>query len=251
MKIAVITGASSGIGREFARRARDVFPQIECIWLVARRRERLEQLRAELEVPAEVLPLDLCAAGDRAALEEKLAQEKPEVLLLVNSAGCGFLGDVADTDAALLSRSIELNVRALTEVTRAVLPYVPDGGRIVNLSSIASFCPTPRMSVYSATKSYVSAFSLGLREELRPRKINVTAVCPGPMKTEFLDVGGITGKSTMFQKLPQCGPEKTALAALRAARRGRCVWTPKVFFKFYRVVAKVIPHILLVKFVKI
>ena len=142
---------------------------------------------------------------------------------------------------------VDLNVRAMTLMTNLTLPYIPRGGKIINVSSIASFCPNPRMTVYSASKAYVSAFTGGLADELKPKGITVTAVCPGPMKTEFLDVAHITGHSKTFQTLPYCDPEQVVRGTLNAARRGRTFYTPKVFFKFYRFVAKLLPMKLMIK----
>ena len=104
------------------------------------------------------------------------------------------------------------------------------------------------MTVYSSTKAYVSSFTVGLSEELRDKSIAVTAVCPGPMKTDFLDAGDITGNSRMFELLPYCDQVRVAAGALRAAKAGRTIYTPKLFYKFYRVVAKVMPVKLMVKF---
>ena len=251
MKTAIITGASSGLGRELARQIEDVFPDIELYWLIARREDRLESLAISLPGRhTECLALDLCDPMSFIALRDRLAKEKPEVALLVTCAGCGYLGRVGEMDAAVQTRMVDLNVRALTAVTGMVLPYMGPGGRILNVSSIAAFCPNPRMTVYSSTKAYVSHFTVGLAEELRKRRISVTAVCPGPMKTEFLRVGGIEGNSRMFEMLPYCGQVQVAAGALRAARAGRTVYTPRLFYKFYRVLAKVTPSQLLVKLVK-
>lgn len=250
MRIAVITGASSGLGREYAKQVANTFPEIERVWLIARRADKLSAVVSECTRPGEALIIDLCDDTDMGSLISKLADENPEVAVLINCAGCGYLGNVDSTDPALLLRPIDLNVRALTSVTSAVLPYMKRGGRIINVSSIASFCPNPRMTVYSATKSYVSAFTLGLRDELRERGINVTAVCPGPMETEFLDVGKITGNSKMFKSLPYCNPVDVVTGSLAASKKGRAIWTPTAFFKFYRFLAKIIPHVLLVKLVR-
>ena len=226
MKTAIITGASSGLGREFARQLTDIFPEIECCWLIARREDRLEEIAREMVgVETVCLPLDLCDSMSFTTLQEKLAAEKPEVAILINNAGCGYLG-------------------------RMVIPYMPAGGRILNTSSIASFCPTPRMTVYGASKAYVSSFTVGLSEELKRRDITVTAVCPGPMKTEFLDVGSITGRSPAFEYLPYCDQVRVAAGALRAAKAGRTMYTPRLFYKFYRLLAKVTPVKLMVKFTK-
>lgn len=250
MSIAVITGASSGLGMKFADHIAALFPEVDELWLTARRADRLEAYAADAGLKAVPLPLDLTDERDVNALARRLHERDSEVALLINCAGCGYLGDVAELDRTLMERCIDLNVRALTSVTAAVLPYMADGGRIVNVSSIASFCPNPRMTVYASTKAYVTSFSLGLRDELRERHINVTAVCPGPMDTEFLDVGNIKGNSPMFASLPYCDPDKVARGALKAARAGRAVYTPTAFYKFYRFAAKIVPHSLLVKMVR-
>jgi len=249
MKIAVITGASSGLGAKFASEIRGVFPEIEQLWLIARRADRLAAAAETLKTPCRLISADLTGDGV-SELESLLGREKPDVALLINCAGCGYLGNVKEQDEALILRCVDLNVRALTQVTRAVLPYMGRGGHIINVSSIASFCPNPRMTVYSASKSYVTDFSLGLGDELRPCGISVTSVCPGPMATEFLDIGNISGNSKMFRSLPFCDAGKVAGGALAAAKRGRTTYTPTAFFRLYRFVAKVVPHGLLVKWVR-
>ena len=251
MKTAIVTGASSGLGREFVRQLAEVFPEIECYWLIARRRDRLEEMAQSLagkEVAC--LDLDLCDLMSFTTLQEKLQADRPEVTLLVNNAGCGYLGRMGEVETATQTRMVDLNLRALTAVTNLVLPFMPAGGRILNVSSIASFCPNPRMTVYSASKAFVSSFTVGLSEELRCKGITVTAVCPGPMKTEFLDVGRITGNSPMFAMLPYCDQVRVAGGALRAARAGRTIYTPRLFYKFYRLLAKVTPVKAMVKLTK-
>ena len=249
MRIAVITGASAGLGEQFARQMKGAFPEIQGVWLIARRADRLEELAQKLppELKTEILPLDLCDKACLDRLAEKLAAEKPEVGLLINNAGCGYLGNLGEGELSLQTRMTDLNVTALTAVTHMTIPYIPAGGRIINVSSIASFCANPRMTVYSSTKAYVSSFTRGLSQELKSRKIAVTAVCPGPMATEFLDVGKIAGNSKTFETLPYCDPEKVVAGTLAASRAGRVFYTPKGFYKLYRVLAKILPHGLMVK----
>lgn len=253
MKTAVITGASSGLGREFARQFHSVFPEIERVWLIARRTERLQELAEQLEekgLTVLTLPLDLCDTMSFTAYHEHLVEEQPEIALLVNNAGCGYLGNIGEVDTVSQTRMIDLNLRALTALTNLSVPYMAAGSRILNVSSIASFCPNPRMTVYSATKAYVSAYTIGAAEELKEKGIAVTAVCPGPMATEFLNVGRITGNSRMFERLPYCDQVQVAGGALRAAREGRTIYTPRLFYKFYRLLAKVTPAKLMVKLTK-
>lgn len=251
MKTAIITGASSGLGREFVRQTADVFPEIECYWLIARRGDRLEEMAASLpDKQVRCIPLDLCDNMSFMTIRELLMTEQPEVALLINCAGCGYLGEVGQMDTATQTRMIDLNVRALTAITNMTVHYMDRGSRILNVSSIAAFCPNPRMTVYSATKAYVSHYTVGLSEELKEKGITVTAVCPGPMETEFLELGKIQGNSPMFEMLPYCDQVRVAGGALRAAKAGRTIYTPKLFYKFYRVLAKVAPVKLMVKFTK-
>ena len=251
MRTAIVTGASSGLGREFVRQMAEVFPEIECYWLIARRVDRLAELAEMLpDKQVECLSLDLCDTMSFMALQEKLAAERPEIALLVNNAGCGYLGNIGEVDTASQTRMIDLNLRALTAVTNMAVPFMVPGSCILNVSSIASFCPNPRMTVYSAGKAYVTAYTVGAAEELKAKGITVTAVCPGPMDTEFIRLGGIEGNSRMFEMLPYCDQVRVAGGALRATRAGRTIYTPKLFYKFYRVLAKVTPVKLMVKFTK-
>ena len=241
MKTAVITGASSGLGREFVRQFYSVFPEIERVWLIARRTDRLQELAEQLEekgISTLTLPLDLCDTMSFTAYQEHLVEEQPEIALLVNNAGCGYLGNIGEIDTVSQTRMIDLNLRALTAITNLSVPYMDKGSRILNVSSIASFCPTPRMTVYSATKAYVSAYTIGAAEELKAKGITVTAVCPGPMKTEFFDAAG---EHDLFGNIPWCDPVKVVAGTIRAAKKGRTFYTPTAFNKFYRFVAKLLP----------
>ncbi len=250
MKVAVITGASSGLGVEFALAAERKFPDIECFWLVARRADRLQETADKLGCKTLLISADLSTEEGTAVYRSALEREKPDVRLLVNNAGFGVLGDLAESDPGEQAGMIDVNVRALTVITVCTLPYMDRGAMIVNTSSIASFCPNARMTVYSSTKAYVTSFTRGLAEELRPRGISVTAVCPGPMATEFISVARITGNSKTFSTLPYCDPKKVAAGTMDAAAAGRVIYTPKAFYKFYRFVAKILPHSLVVKMAK-
>ena len=252
MKTAVITGASSGLGREFVRQFYSVFPEIERVWLIARRTDRLQELAEQLKekgISTLTLPLDLCDTMSFTAYHEHLVEEQPEIALLVNNAGCGYLGNIGEIDTVSQTRMIDLNLRALTAITNLSVPYMEAGSRILNVSSIASFCPTPRMTVYSATKAYVSAYTIGAAEELKAKGITVTAVCPGPMATEFLAVGHVVD-SRPFELLPYCDQVRVAGGALRAAKAGQTIYTPRLFYKFYRLLAKLTPAKLMVKLTK-
>ncbi len=250
MDIAIITGASAGLGRDFFHSVVRRYPALDEVWLIARREDRLKELAADSPVPVRAVPLDLSRSDSFVTLEDLLSQEKPHVRILINNAGMGILAPVADSDRQAQTHMVELNCCGLTAVMCAVLPYMSRGSFAVNVASIAAFAPTARMTVYSSTKAYVLSFSRGLREELKSAGINVLAVCPGPMRTEFLDVAGITGKSKTFEKLPYCRSNKVADRAVVLAAKGHGVYTPLLFFKFYRFAAKLLPHALVMKWCK-
>ena len=248
MKIALLTGASSGLGCAYAKYIGKIFPEVEEIWALARRRERLEELAAAIPRPG-IVPVecDLTKEADLDALRLKLQSEKPEIVLLVNNAGCGFHGAFEASDMDEQMRCVHLNISALTQVTRIALDYMPKGARILNTSSIASFAPNANMAVYSASKAYVSFFSRALNEELRGSGRSSTAVCPAPMKTEFLSIGHIEGNSRTFELLPYCDVDKVAKSALKAAGKRRSIYTPRAFYKLYRVLAHILPDKLMTK----
>lgn len=252
MKIAIITGASSGLGIELLHSAVKYCPDIDTYWLIARRKERLEALaEAFPKKKIRAVPLDLTEPDSFDALSAMLKAENAEVALLINNAGMGKLCDFDTADRQSQLTQVDLNCRALTAVTHICLPFMNAGGMIVNISSIASFAPTPRMTVYCSTKAYVQSFSRALREELKPKGIHVLSVCPGPMDTEFLGIAGCeTGKSRTFDMLPHQDPAKIADAAIRAALQGRSVCTVGLFYKFYRVLAHLLPKCILMKFTR-
>ena len=184
MKIAVITGASSGIGREFVY-AVDKKESFDEIWVIARRAERLEELQEKCRNTLRALALDLSAKEDLDAYRALLEKEQPEIALLINAAGCGVFGPFAEKDLDALLHSASLNALSLTAMCHMSLPYMKRGGRIVNMGSNSSWQPVPYQAVYGASKSYVLSLSRAIGRELRPRGIHVMCVCPGWIKTEF------------------------------------------------------------------
>lgn len=243
MKIAIITGASSGLGSEFAVAVDRTRADIDEIWLIARRREKLEELAENLTKKSRVLSLDITSDDDLARLEKTINEEKPEIALLINNAGFGRLGEFKDLTAEDSKAMLRLNCEAVTVMTRICLPFMPRKSEIINSCSIASFAPNARMAVYSSTKAYILSLSRALRLELKSQKINVLAVCPGPMDTEFLPVAGIAkGTSFTFDTLPRVKPKIMAEKSLKASKKGRGVYTNRIFYKFYRLLAKILPH---------
>lgn len=189
---ALITGASSGLGAEFARQ---LAPYARALVLVARRADRLEALREELtsvhrDLIVAIYVADLTQDDQRVALVDWLPTQNLTVDFLVNNAGLGDHGPFEESDWSRVKTMLDLNVGALTHLAHLLLPVMRQNGRaaILNVSSVAGFFPLPGMAVYSATKAYVTSLTEALAIELRPAGITVSALCPGPIPTEFSDV---------------------------------------------------------------
>lgn len=242
MNIAVITGASSGLGKEFARQVKRQYPALDEIWVIARRRERLEELKAELGEKIRPVALDITDTAALGKYTALLKETGAEVRLLINNAGFGKLGNFDTLSTEDNAGMVRLNCEALTVMTSITLPFMPRESEIINTCSIAAFAPNTRMAVYCSTKAYVMSLSRCLRSELKARKINVLAACPGPMDTEFLALANIPkGASHTFDTLPRVNPVAMAKKSLRASKKHRAVYTNKLFFKFYRLLAKILP----------
>ena len=249
MRIAVITGASAGLGREYARAAKELYQNLDEIWVIARRKEKLEELKEELGEKVRPLVMDITSPTAAEEYVTALKENDAEVVLLINNAGFGKLGNFDELSTADNAGMVRLNCEALTVWSSITLPFMKAGGEIVNSCSIASFVPNTRMAVYCSTKAYVMSLSRCMREELKRRKINVLAACPGPMDTEFLSLANITkGASRTFDTLPRVNPRNMAVRSLKASQKKRGVYTDRLFYKFYRVLAKVLPHRLVMLF---
>ncbi len=251
MNTAVITGASSGLGKEYVSEVLKQYPDLDEIWVLARRKERLEELKEMLSDKIRPIAIDLTDQNGIENYVALLKEKDAKVKLLINNAGFGKLGNFDTLNTADNAGMVRLNCESLTVMTSVTLPFMPGGSEIINTCSIASFTPNARMAVYSSTKAYVMSLSRCLREELKIRKINVLAVCPGPMDTEFLPLANISkGVSHTFDTLPRVNPTVMARKSLKASKRGKAVYTNLLFYKFYRLVAKILPHSLVMKMAK-
>lgn len=254
--IAIITGASSGIGAAFVKEiSRDSLgisgKPIDEIWIIARREERLEALKNDLgDDRIKVHALDITSSDDISRLKKELEEKTPDIAILVNSAGIGKRACVASKPESVLEDTIDINCKSLSVISRICLPYmmkkgasVKNGSRIINVGSSAAFLPQPTFAAYAASKSYVVSFSRALDMEVRPYGCAVTVVCPGPVKTEFqtLATDGKSKEFTGFRKYVVADPEKLARASLRASKNGRHLFVYKISQKFLHVISKIVP----------
>ena len=184
MNIAIVTGASSGMGREFVKQL-SAYVTVDEIWAVARRESALEALKAETAVPVRPIALDLLEAESFRKLEMLLAEEKPNVKLLVNAAGFGKFGAYHKVSVEDDCRMIDLNCKALLLMTRLCVPYMAPGSHILQLDSLSAFQPVPYITTYGATKAFVLSYSRSMNRELKSRGIRVMAMNPAWVKTEF------------------------------------------------------------------
>lgn len=215
MKIAIVTGASSGLGQAFIRQL-DALGGLDEIWGVARRRERMEKLASELTTPMRSLALDLTKPESIQALKNNLSEKKADVRVLINCAGFGKFGTYADMTLQETQDMIDLNCRAAVMLTAAAIPHMNRGSRILEICSSAAFQPLPGLNVYAATKAFLLHYSRALRWEVAPRGIKVTAVCPGWIKTEFMAVAQDTKNGHTVRHFPfALRPETVARRALR------------------------------------
>ena len=221
-KVALITGASAGLGVEFARQ---LAKRGHSLVLAARRKDRLEELAKELG-NARAVAIDLSEANSAAKLMADLEANSETVDLLVNNAGFGLIGRFAELDAKRLRQMIELNVGTLTDLCRAAAPAMIErkSGGILNVASTAAFQPGPKMAVYFATKAFVLSLSEALHEELKPHGIKVSCLCPGPTRTEFGDVAGFGGNG-LFDRVAMNAAEVVE-TGLEGLDKNRAVVVP-------------------------
>lgn len=250
MRIAVVTGASSGIGREFVKQLDKISRNLDEIWVIARRAGRLLELEKQVKGKLCVCPMDLTKKEDLNSLKKLLENEKPDIRVLINASGYGVYGCVAGADYEETLGMIDLNCKALTAVTALCLPYIGSGGRIIPIASSAAFLPQPKFAVYAATKSYILSFSRSLNAELSNRRISVTAVCPGPVDTEFFKKKDCNIEKTFYKRLVMAKPDKVVKKALKDAIDRKEISVYGKSMQAFYILTKLLPHKLFLTILK-
>lgn len=242
MNIVIITGASGGIGGQFALQLDGTLPAADGFWLIGRNRKKLEALAGKLRHPSRRIALDLAGEDAPGQLGALLESEKPAVRMLINCAGFGRTGSFEKTLLSDQTGQVDVNCRALVGITAVCLPYMRKGSRIIQLASSAGFLPQPGFAVYAATKAFVLSFSRALAQELRKKGIYVTAVCPGPVKTGFLETAGAAGNMLPIKKYTMVPASRVAAKALADSRRKRSVSVCGLPILAFWLLTKVCPH---------
>ena len=247
MKIAIVTGASSGMGREFVRQLSQ-YVEVDEIWAIARRQEALESLKNEISVPLRAISLDLLQSDSFDAIAKLLQSEQPDVKLLVNAAGFGKFGSFEAVSPEDDCRMLDLNCKALMMVTRLVIPYMAPGSHILQLDSLSAFQPVPYITTYAATKAFVLSYSRSMGQELKSKGIRMMAMNPGWVKTEFFNHACQTngGQVQYFNHLYEAEDcVATGLKDLYRTKKDYSVHGLPI--KFQVLLVKLLPHSLVMK----
>lgn len=245
MKISLISGASSGIGASITREL-DSYGLDE-LWLIGRSQDKLMLTASSLTTKTRILALDLSDNQSFDFITKQLSSAHAQIEYLVLSAGVGSNGRFDSLSTEKIKGMLDVNVAGLTLMLKASLPFVSNGGKIINIASAAGFLPQPDFAVYSATKAYVISLSRAIRREVRKNKISVTAVCPGPVDTEFFSS---LENVKEYKRKHLISPEKVARGALSASKRNKAIYTPTLSMKLVHLASKILPTSLIMKFYK-
>ncbi len=241
-KIAVITGASSGMGRRFAETVNE-FGAFDEIWAIARREERLEELKKTAPFPVRAIPMDLTDPASYDRYAAMLRDGEAQVGLLVNASGFGKFDAVMESPLETNLNMVDLNCKAVMALCQLTVPFMPEGSRIINIASVAAYQPIPYINVYAATKALVLYYSRALDRELRSRGIRVMAVCPFWTKTEFFDRAVNDEKPPVVKKyIAMYDPKDIVARAWRDAKKGKDVSRYGFIDRGQGALVKLLPH---------
>ncbi|TCL55215.1 hypothetical protein EDD76_11655 [Kineothrix alysoides] len=236
-RIAIITGASGGIGREFTKLM--LREEVDEIWAIARNQEKLTALRNELGDKIIIVSKDLSKSEELLSIGKMLENEKPVIAYLINNAGLAKMGSYQDFAVEEITDTININCCALAVLCTVCIPYMIEGSRILNISSASSFQPLPYLNLYAATKVFERTFSRSLNVELRGTGITSTAVCPSWVDTELL-MTEVNGKNIKFPGI--VAPDRVAIKALKDAKRGKDMSVCTLYVKYLHMLAKLFPQ---------
>lgn len=247
MNIAIVTGASSGMGKEFVLQMHK-YVTVDQVWVIARRENALQALQEVCPIPVRPIPLDLCNQDSFTEFASILEQENPDIKLLVNAAGFGKFGSFQKIPLHEDLRMIDLNCKALVSMTRICLPYMHAGSHILQLDSLSAFQPVPYITTYGATKAFVLSYSRAIHAELKKEGIRVMAMNPFWVKTEFFDHAFQTNDSEVqnFVKLYEA-KDVVATGLRHLYKTKKQVSVHGLLPKGQTLLVKLLPHSLVMK----
>lgn len=241
-RIAIITGATGGIGKEFVRQI--LAEDLDEIWAVARNEHKLIELREQYGEKIVTVSVDLSELEGIRAVEQMLADKKPQVKYLINNAGLAKMGSYKDFSLKEIDKTINVNCKAPVMLCNLCIPYMNEGSRILNISSASAFQPNPYINLYAASKVFERSYSRSLNMELRGTGITVTAVCPGWVDTELL-IKEMNGKKVRFPGMVTA--DRVVRQALKDAKRGKDMSVCSSYVKCQHVYVKLLPQRLIMK----
>ena len=245
MSIAIITGASSGIGSEFARQLKRM-AGIEEFWFIARRADRMEALRDELGVKAKIITADLSVPEGIEVVRSALKEENPKVKFLVNAAGFGNFGSFEQIPEEEIVKMIDLNDKALVLITHMTIPYMERGGRIIELGSGSCFTPLPNFNIYASSKIFVLHYTKALNYEIKKYGLRATCFCPGWVETEFLGKATARPTATVPKEMkPMLKCEDVVKRCVKASIKGKTMCVTNWYTKLQHLLFKTVPDNLL------
>ena len=244
MSVAIITGASGGIGSEFARQLATL-GLIDEFWFVARSEDKMKKLADELGVNAKIIGADLTTLDGINKVRDAIESEKPEVKFLINASGFGNFGAFDELSEDEVIKMIDLNVKALVLLTHMTVPYMEPGGRIIQLGSGSCFTPLPYFNIYSSSKVFVLHYTKSLNYELKKYGVRATCFCPGWVETDFLDKSGANGNTHPKKIKPVLNCEKVVRGCIKASIKGKAMFVTGKYTKFQHVLFKLVPDCIL------
>lgn len=249
MKIGIITGASSGMGKEFVKLTMQEEADLEEIWVIARREERLRVWqKLYKDQTFRILPLDLRNREDVEALRAAIEELQPEIELFIHSAGFGIMGDIDEISMEEQAEMVDVNCKSVVELTSIVLPYMRTHGRMIYMASASAFLPQPGFAVYAASKSFALSYVRALKAENRSKNLKITAVCPGAVKTEFFNRALVKKHLPAYKKMVMADPKKVVKKAWKDNLRDKDVSVYSPAIRIFRAGAKILPHSFFLKF---
>ncbi len=246
MSVAIITGASGGIGSEFARQLNKL-GIIDEFWFVARNESRMRALADELGVKAKIIGADLTSMDGVNKVRAALEEEKPSVSFLVNASGFGNFGAFDEISEDEVIRMIDLNAKALVLLTHMTVPFMEPGGRIIQLGSGSCFTPLPYFNIYSSSKVFVLHYTKSLNYELKKYGIRATCFCPGWVETEFLGKSVANGNTHPKSMKPLLNCEKVVKKCVKASVKGKAMCVTNWYTKLQHLLFKLVPDCILTK----